>query len=165
MAICLAEQSARLRGVDIRIDATDLSEQALRQARSGTWEARLLEGIPEPLRVKYFQPAVMSGGAQISPDPLRRLFRVRPALQQWVHVARHNLMDPAPYNNYDCIFLRNVMIYFSAESKQVVAGHLMRALAPSGYLVIGPSEGLSDQLQGLQRRSPFVYQKSAGGAA
>jgi len=165
MAICLAEQSARLRGVDIRIDATDLSEQALSVARSGTWEARALEGIPEPLRKKYFQEVAVADAANVSLDPLRRPFQVRPALQQWMHVARHNLMEPAPHNNYDCIFLRNVMIYFSAESKQVVAGHLMRALAPSGYLVIGPSEGLSDQLQGLQRRSPFVYQKSAGGAA
>ena len=165
MAICLAEQSVRLRGVDIRIDATDLSEQALSVARSGTWEARALEGIPEPLRKKYFQEVAVGDAADISPDPLRRPFQVRPALRQWMHVARHNLMEPAPHTNYDCIFLRNVMIYFSAESKQVVAGHLIRALAAGGYLVIGPSEGLSEQLQGLHRRSPFVYQKAIGGAA
>ncbi len=36
---------------------------------------------------------------------------------------------------------------------------LVEALAPGGYLVVGPSEGIYDMLDPLRRHSPFLYQK------
>jgi chemotaxis protein methyltransferase CheR len=60
---------------------------------------------------------------------------------------------------FDCIFLRNVMIYFDRESKKKALQHLIASLAPEGYLVVGPSEGVFDMLDSLQKRSTFLYQK------
>ena len=60
----------------------------------------------------------------------------------------------------DCIFIRNVLIYFDRDSKQVVINNLLKALAIGGYLVVGPSEGIYDMLDPLQRISPFLYRKA-----
>ena len=70
----------------------------------------------------------------------------------------HNLMAPLPHPPFDCVFIRNVLIYFDRESKRRVVDNLIRALASGGYLVVGPSEGLYDMLEPLERHSPFLYQ-------
>jgi chemotaxis protein methyltransferase CheR len=163
IAICLLEHSHLLRGIEIEIDATDLSEQVLAQARSGQYEQRLLAGIPAELQEKYFEPVTRTPIRTTISEPERKdLFQVRPPLRNLVRYQRHNLITKPPASGYDCIFLRNVMIYFDQESKTVVAGHLKRALADGGYLVIGPSEGLHEQLQNLERHSAFIYQKPSG---
>ena len=162
IGICLLEHSDRLRGVEIEIDATDLNEQVLTHARSAQYELRLLAGIPTELQTKYFQAVHHTPGQTIESDPAKTLVQVRPALRKLVRYQRHNLINKPPGTGYDCIFLRNVMIYFDNQSKQIVAKHLQHALADGGYLVIGPAEGLHEQLQNLQRHSPFIYQKLPG---
>jgi chemotaxis protein methyltransferase CheR len=61
---------------------------------------------------------------------------------------------------FDCIFIRNVLIYFDRESKQTVIKHLIGAMAPGGYLVVGPSEGIYDMLEPLEKRASCIYQKA-----
>jgi len=162
IGICLLEHSEQLRGIEIEIDATDLNEQVLTQARSGQYERRLLTGIPADLQDKYFQTVSGYATQPSESDSAKDLCQVHPPLRNLSRYHRHNLITKPPASGSDCIFLRNVMIYFDQESKTIVAGHLQRALADSGYLVIGPSEGLHDQLQQLQRRSAFIYQKPPG---
>ena len=162
IGICLLENADLLRGIEIEIDATDLSEQVLAHARSAQYEQRLLTGIPEELQKKYFQPAGRISGSSAEADPAKTLVKVRPALLKLVRYQRHNLINKPPGTGYDCIFLRNVMIYFDNQSKLIVSKHLQHALADGGYLVIGPAEGLHEQLQNLHRHSPFIYQKLPG---
>ena len=52
-----------------------------------------------------------------------------------------------------------MLIYFDRDSKQVVINNLLSALAVGGYLVIGPSEGVYDMLDPLQKISPLLYRK------
>ena len=68
-------------------------------------------------------------------------------------------MTPLGHEPFDCIFIRNVLIYFDRASKQIVVNNLHRALAAGGYLVTGPSEGIYDMLDPLQKLSPFLYRK------
>ena len=51
------------------------------------------------------------------------------------------------------------------ELRQVVHdfGHrLINALAPGGFLVVGPSEGIYDMLSPLIRLDTFLYRKPSG---
>ena len=48
------------------------------------------------------------------------------------------------------------------DSKRIVVANLIRALAPGGYLVVGPSEGIYDMLEPLQRHTTFLYRKPSG---
>ena len=76
-----------------------------------------------------------------------------------VTIKRHNLMERISESGFDCIFIRNVLIYFSKESKQQVIENLVHAMAKGSYLVVGPSEGIFEMLGMLTKRSTFLYQK------
>ena len=129
-------------GVQLSLDA------AIAQARAGIFDDAGVNDIPESLRTRYFQ-------RKIGTD----VWEVKPALREMVTIERHNLMDPLRRPGFDCIFIRNVLIYFNRESKQVVIDNLVRALVKGGYLVVGPSEGIFDMLGMLKKCSTFLYRK------
>ena len=147
LAICLLENRSRLLDWRLSIVGTDISETALAQARAARYRQRSLEQVsPERLR-RYFSVA--------GPDE----WAVKPTVTECCSFQRHNLLERLPQSPFDCVFIRNVLIYFDRESKGVAVRHLIDALAPGGYLVVGPSDGIYDMLGGLQRRSNFLYQK------
>jgi chemotaxis protein methyltransferase CheR len=148
IAICIAENPFLLRDWTITILGTDISEQSLRKARAGAFPERAMEGVSEQRRRRYFQS---SGDTQT--------WEVRTQLRHLVQFENHNLMEPSRQPPFDCIFIRNVLIYFDRDSKRAVVTHLIAALAAGGYLVVGPSEGIYDMLQPLKKHSAFLYQK------
>ena len=137
-----------MRDWDLQIVATDLSEEVLRTAREGIYPERALQNVDEKRRRRYF--------SRVGDEPR---WQLKPQLKEMVHFLHHNLLDPLPGPPCDCIFIRNVLIYFDRESKQQVVNNLMAALAPGGYLVVGPSEGIYDMLPELHKHSTFLYQK------
>lgn len=151
-AICLAEAADRLAGWQISLLGTDISETMLGIARQATYAARSLEQVSAERLHRHFTagPAGADGGDT---------WTVRPALKRWCAFRRHNLLEPLAGPRHDCIFIRNVMIYFDRESKAKAVRHLVDALAPGGYLVVGPADGLYDMLDGLEKRSLFLYRK------
>jgi chemotaxis protein methyltransferase CheR len=148
IAICLAENNYQLRDWSLQIVGTDISEEALREAHRGTYKTRAMESVNEKQRRRFFRH-------QVADD----LWTIRPEITNLVEFKQHNLIHPPPGNRFDCIFIRNVLIYFDSESKQLVIDHLVRALADGGYLVVGPSEGISGMLEPLKKVSPTIYQK------
>ena len=148
IAISIEESRHRMRDWNIEILGTDISEEALREARQGCYKARSVEAVTDAQRSRYFNSRDDGDTWQ-----LRQMIRDR------VKFENHNLMQAAPGRDFDCIFIRNVLIYFDRESKQVVVKHLIDALAKGGFLVVGPSEGVYDMLEPLQKVSPLMYQK------
>jgi len=68
--------------------------------------------------------------------------KVKPELRALVHFARHNLRDrswsfPEPF---DCVFCRNVMIYFDKTTQYEVLGRMAKVLKRGGLLFAGHSE-------------------------
>ena len=120
----------------------------LSAARQATYAARALEQVSPRQLQRYF--TAVPGGEH---------WAVRQALRDWCTFRRHNLLEPLPGPPHDCIFIRNVMIYFDRNSKAVAVRNLLDALAPGGYLVVGPADGLYDMLGGLDKRSTFLFQK------
>lgn len=148
MAICLAENMFRLRGWSLEIVGTDISEETLRDARQGSFAARAVEGVSEEQRRRFFR---------YQPD--RERWQIRPEIRKLVEFKRQNLLRPCPLPGFDCIFIRNVLIYFDRALKHVVLKHLLNALSVNGYLVVGPSEGVYGMLGNLQQVSPLIYRK------
>jgi chemotaxis protein methyltransferase CheR len=148
IAICLAENRLRLRDWRLEIVATDLSEDALRSARTGLYQERALRGLDERRRRRHL--------AKRQDEPL---WEIKPHVRELVSFQQHNLMHAPPEGPFDCVFVRNVLIYFDRQSKQRVVGNLVAAMADGGYLVVGPSEGIYDMLQDLTKHSTFLYQK------
>ena len=154
LAMCLAEQAHRLHGWDTSILGVDISETALSAAREAVYGERTLELVSAARRRRFFERPSSDAG------PWRLIAPIRQA----VEFRRHNLMKPlrlaVRQEPFDCLFLRNVMIYFDRASKETVIENLLRVMAPSGYLVIGPSEGVYDMLAPLVKRAPNLYQKA-----
>ena len=53
-----------------------------------------------------------------------------------------NLEDSSLIQNVDCVFCRNVLIYFNVESCRKVINIFYDNLARDGYLLLGHSESL-----------------------
>ena len=148
LAICLAQNQLRLRDWKLQILGTDLSEDALTAARAGSYNDRSVDALTDTQRRRYLKQEADGR------------WSVKPAIREFVTFQHHNLINRLSQPSFDCIFIRNVLIYFDRDSKRKVVGHLINALKPGGYLVVGPSEGIYDMLEPLKKHSTFLYQKA-----
>ncbi len=148
LAICLAENSLRLRDWKLYILGTDISRGVLETAQRGVYKKRSIEGVVDA-RVRRNFDASKDG----------QTWTIKAKIQETVEFRQHNLMNPLSVPVFDCIFVRNVLIYFDRASRKVAIRHLISQLAPGGYLVVGPSEGVFDMLTPLRKLSTFLYQK------
>lgn len=84
--------------------------------------------------------------------------KVGPDIESVVQFSRLNLHDAnCPVAGlFDLILCRNVLIYFSQESRAGVTGRLLDHLAPTGYLFLGHAETLNftDRVRSV---GPTVY--------
>ena len=129
IAMLLRENFPALATWNVRLIATDLSEQILDRVREGIFtQAEVNRGLPAPLLVKYFKKVGLKWQLK---DDLRRL----------VQFSEMNLIEAWPtMPRMDLVFLRNVLIYFSGETKRTILEKVARLLAPDGYLFLGGAE-------------------------
>lgn len=150
--IVLAESHQPPSGWSLTALGTDISDAALQSARTASFGDRSLRSVkPETLR-RWFVPEGGSGRRSLRED-LRRKATFR----------RHNLLEPMRDGPFDCIFLKNVLIYFDPDSKKVVVRHILEAMRPGGYLVVGPTEGIFSMLDPLERVEGWLYRRPGGG--
>jgi chemotaxis protein methyltransferase CheR len=116
-------------GWKINLLASDFSNEALARARAGRYsQFEVNRSLPAPMLMKYFKQH-------------RGAWEISPQLQQVIQFEQINLTQPWPaLPMMDLIVLRNVLIYFDAETRRKILGKAARLLAPGGYLVLGTSE-------------------------
>ncbi|MCE9553818.1 MAG: protein-glutamate O-methyltransferase CheR [Planctomycetes bacterium] len=148
LAMCAHENTLRLAGRQVSILGTDISADALREAREGIYKQRAVEDVDPQRRARCFRTSADG-----------ETYAIRPHLKELIEFRHHNLMTPLRAQPFDCIFIRNVLIYFDRESKQRVVELLIQSLVRGGYLVVGPSEGIYDMLAPLVKKKTFLYQK------
>lgn len=131
---------------------SDISTQVLAKARAGHYPIERNEGIPEACRRKYCVHGAEEQG---------KTFMIAPALRQRVRFAQVNLTQPIASQGglFDVIFLRNVMIYFDADTKRKVVANLIPHLQQGGYLIVGHSESLNGITDKLSPLRPTIYRK------
>jgi chemotaxis protein methyltransferase CheR len=148
ISLRLLPMKAQFAGWELNLLGTDLSGAALAAARTGSYDDRAVRLIPAEQRQRYFDHDVAANRWTVK-DELK-------ALPKW---KMHNLLHPIREEPFDCIFIKNVLIYFDLKSKQIVTKHLINALAKGGYLVVGPTEGIYSMLDPLEKRKPWLYQR------
>jgi chemotaxis protein methyltransferase CheR len=147
LAICLAEAGPRLGGWRLSVLGTDISEAMVAQARRATYQERALEQVSPERRRQHF---TTTDGQE---------WVVKPAVAKLCEFRRHNLLEPLRGQTFDCVFIRNVLIYFDRGSKELAVRHLVASLSPGGSLVVGPADGIYDMLGDMHRESTFLYRK------
>jgi chemotaxis protein methyltransferase CheR len=130
----------------VTIVASDISNRALAQAKTGLYRRRSLRSLPEGVVGRWLE------GHEDG-------MRVAPRIAQAVDFRRVNLVDTgelATMGQFDAIICRNVLIYFQDQTIERVVANLYQRLLPNGYLVVGASESL------LRFNVPFACEEQRG---
>ena len=137
IAMSLLEHFPMLAGWNIRIEGTDISCGVVERASIGRYHRiEINRGLPARFVVRYFDH---SGENWVVKEEVRKMCNFRQA----------NLCGPRlPFNRagdrFDAIFLRNVMLYFSQETRRSLLTGIHRLLAPDGFLFLGSTEQPAD---------------------
>lgn len=139
LAMLLADSFSWATDWEIKIVASDISEEMLEKCRSGLYsQFEISRGLPRHYLPRFLQ---RSGAQwQIKPEIRKNIeFRYLNLFEDWKGLPR-----------FDIVFLRNVLIYFEADTKKDILGKMLKVLKPGGYLFLGSGEapvGLENRLQ------------------
>ncbi|WP_405137334.1 CheR family methyltransferase [Nocardia sp. NBC_01388] len=157
-AYSLVMMFAEALGIDecmnrVKVYATDVDEEALREARAGLYPAKSLEALSPEFREKYFEPS----GAQ---------FVFRPDLRRRVIFGRHDITHDAPISRLDLLVCRNTVMYFNVEAQSQIIDRFHFALREGGYLFLGKAEMLlsdSERFEAISIRQRIFRRRPGGG--
>lgn len=143
--------AATLQGAPFEVIGSDISLRVLEKARTGHYPVSRTTHIPR----SFLQQFCLRGTG----DQDGTVLVDRP-LRERVRFMSINLNTTLPrLGLFDMIFLRNVMIYFSTETKREVVQRVLSALKPGGYFVIGHSETLNELNAPAVAVAPSIYRK------
>jgi two-component system, chemotaxis family, CheB/CheR fusion protein len=135
--------------VPIQIFGTDLSENAIQRARAGIFKESI-EADVNPVRLRrFFHKA--DGGYQISKT-----------IRDLCIFSTQNVFSDPPFSRMDLVSCRNVMIYLSQALQKRVIPIFHYALNPTGFLMIGNTEGLlgaGSELFEMADKKQKIYRK------
>ena len=118
---------------DTRILATDISSEVLDIAKEGIYDESSIKEMSDNWVDKYFDK-IGNGNYQANKE-----------LRNNISFRIFNLMDDIKFKvKFDVIFCRNVMIYFSKETKSALVRRFYDASVKEGYLFVGQSENISN---------------------
>lgn len=119
------------------IYATDISDIALAQARSGTFHVGPLEEFANDYR--------LSGGRSTLSDVCDYsdgIARFAPTVQRQVIFSSHSLSSDASLNEFQCIVARGVLTQFNKSLQYRVHNLLLQSLSRFGFLCLSSAESL-----------------------
>ena len=128
---------------NLHLLGTDINTEALATAMEGLYREWSLRGADTALRARHFLA---------EPQALR----VRPELRAMTRFAYLNLASETypsvltDTHSMDLILCRNVFIYFDDAQVRRVLGRLVQSLAPGGVLLLGASDLVNAQVDGLE---------------
>lgn len=139
IAMTIRDSFNELNSWNVRILATDLSEEMVKRTSEGMYsQFEMNRGIPAAMLIKHF-------------DRAGTHWRAKPELRKLIDARRMNLTGAWPTTTfYDVVFLRNVLIYFDQPSKERILQRIQKVMRPDGYLFLGGGETL------INLNVPFV---------
>jgi chemotaxis protein methyltransferase CheR len=152
LLVLLAEAGAH---PDSAVLGSDLSNDALAQARRLEFSRDVMKRVPPTLQARYFRE--LEGGRH----------QLSASLASRAHFTHHNLVDrPYPFaprgGAFDVIVCRNVLIYFTAEAARETVNAFVERLRPGGVLVLSTAEPLLEpvaELSTLRVPGAFFYER------
>jgi len=141
------------------IVATDIDTKVLQYAADGIYRfSKSSKEFPEWIKPqKYFKKRVKKG---LASEEI--LIKVKDELKRMISFQVMNLNDKSyPYEPYqfDVIFCRNVLIYFSAQDQNIILKKLFKHLKIGGTLYIGHSENPHELINYVNRVGQNIFVK------
>ncbi|MBS3816854.1 MAG: protein-glutamate O-methyltransferase CheR [Candidatus Thermoplasmatota archaeon] len=116
--------------VSLRIKATDLDEKALDFARNAEYPAKSVKNLSRSDMKIYLEKE----------DDER--WGLKDEVKDLVNYKESDIFETSFTKKFDLILCRNLMIYFTGESKTELMERLVESLKDGGFLIIGMSENL-----------------------
>ena len=135
--------------IPVQIFGTDLSEEAIQRARSGIYKESIAADVV-PARLRRFFHKVDAG------------FQISKTIRDLCIFSTQNVFSDPPFSRIDLISCRNVMIYLSQSLQKKVIPIFHYALNPTGFLIIGSTEGLlgaGSELFDMVDKKQKIYRK------
>ena len=130
---------------------SDISARVLQRASAGHYPLE---------RTKYIPPDYLRRFCLKGIDAQQGTLLIERNLRSRVHFRQVNLNSALPeIGTFDVIFLRNVMIYFSSDTRRQVVARVLSVLKPGGHFCVGHSESLHDVTTSVQALAPSIYLK------
>lgn len=148
----LVLERAELKGWNVEIIGTDISQRVLHQARHGVYGKSAFRTTDDYFIRRYFTE--QSDGYRIN-DEVKQLVTIS-------HLNMYDIDRIVLLGRMDIIFCRNVIIYFDMDAKKKVVSAFHGALREGGFLLLGHSESLmniSTQFTLRHFKNDMIYQK------
>lgn len=145
MAICL-DSLTKSTGQSFNILGTDIAKDKIDIAKKGIYhKEEIIEHINPMVIKRYFRK---DGDT----------YSVKEELKKHVKFAPLNIMGTYPFTKqFHIIFLRNILIYFKAEEKEIILNKISDYLSPRGYLIVSTSESLTGLKIPFKHISHSIY--------
>ncbi|QKF59400.1 CheR family methyltransferase [Aliarcobacter lanthieri] len=145
--------------IQAAITATDIDTNVLQYAADGIYRySKSSKEFPFWIRPqKYFKKRVQKS---LTGDEI--LIKVKDELKKMITFHIMNLNDdsyPFSNNQFDVIFCRNVLIYFSVEDQNTILKKLFKYLKIGGTLYLGHSENPQDLIHYVRRVGQNIFVK------
>jgi chemotaxis protein methyltransferase CheR len=141
------------------IIATDIDTDVLQNAANGIYRyQKSSKEFPDWVKPqKYFKRRVQKS---LAGDEI--LIKANDELKRMITFGKMNLNDevyPFETHQFDVVFCRNVLIYFSVEDQNEILKKLFRTLKIGGTLYLGHSENPHDLINYVQRAGQNIFVK------
>jgi chemotaxis protein methyltransferase CheR len=144
---------------DIKILATDISEEILLKAASGVYSQEDVKGLPKNMIAKYFDKV-----KKPFKDGFTFEYKIKSLIREMITFRKFNLVHSSysfiKPHTFDLLFCRNVMIYFDVTTKNKVVLNLVDKVKKDGHFFIGHSESLVTMNKNdIKMQAPSIYKK------
>jgi chemotaxis protein methyltransferase CheR len=141
-------------GTNVQIDALDIDRDRLGTAQRAQYRARSLRTMTKGQIARYLYRSTIDRHAVRAP------YRVGVSFAYGNLMSVESLRRRAPI--YDCVFCRNVLMYFSEESVGRAVENIARVLRPGGLLFLSSAEsimGVSDAFKTIRLGDGVAYRR------
>jgi two-component system CheB/CheR fusion protein len=120
--------------IPFQIFASDLSSDAINEARNGEYTLSQLKNV-SPKRIQRFF------------TKLQDKYRITKSLRDVCIFAPHNILRDPPFSRMDFISCRNLLIYLDTPAQKKTIATFHYALNENGCLMLGKSETIGSSIQ------------------
>jgi chemotaxis protein methyltransferase CheR len=143
-------------GFEYSVLGTDISSRVITVAKEGCYVGRSVA------RFRKEDPTLF-GKYMFGNDTDG--YRVTEKIKPRITFKLHNLIKPLKsVGPFEVVFLRNVLIYFSAEDQCRILDNIHANMSPTGTLIIGESESLKGLDSNFEPIAPLIYRPAQRGS-
>ncbi len=120
--------------IPIQIFASDLSGEAINEARNGKYSIHQLKNVSQKRLQRFF-------------TKIKDKYRIAKSLRDICIFAQHNILRDPPFSRMDLISCRNLLIYLDTAAQKRAIAIFHYALIERGCLMLGKSETIGTSLK------------------